>query len=184
VTDRQPVGRIGFIAAVLITAATAVNVVAAWSDRAEVSVAGIIAFLVAGMFFLMWLWPARQNAEIMCAAPHRRSRVWLTLSWLVPVVSLWFPYQIVSDIHRASQPGNPRAVADLAAVPGSPLLAAWWVLWLVNQVSSTVVTFGGNLSDSTIGLLDVIGRVALVGAAVLIIVIIREISVWQRPVPG
>jgi Domain of unknown function (DUF4328) len=177
----KPIDRVGFAAAVLIGIAAVVNAATAWSDRTDVAIAATIALIVAGLAFLMWLWQARQNAEILSRAPHRRSRVWLTLSWLIPVVNLWFPYQIVADIYRASRPDNPRDLADLRTVPGSPLLPVWWILWLVGNILAIVVAYDTDLSDDTARLLLIINALAMLGAGALLILIMRKISEWQRP---
>lgn len=181
----KPVGRAGNAAVVLIIIAAILNAVAAiWWDRTDLGLAATIGLVVAGMFFLMWLWQARQNAEILCAARHRRSRVWLTLGWLIPGLNLWFPYQIVDDIHRASRPGNPDSVTELRTVPGSWRLPTWWASWLVNNIAAAVLAVDSTLDDGTVAWLLRVGAVGLAGAAVLVIMIIREISAWQAPGRG
>ena len=177
----KPVSRAGFVAAVLIGVAAVVNAATLWSDGDGVAIAATIALIVAGIAFLAWLWQARQNAEILCPAPHRRSRVWLTLSWLIPFVNLWFPYQIVADVYRASRPDNPRGLADLRTVAGSPLLPAWWALWLVSNIVAIVVAYDTALTDDTARLLLIINAITTLGAGALLIMIMREISAWQRP---
>lgn len=62
------------------------------------------AIAVVGIVFVIWLMRARENAENLSPYPHRRTRGWLFGGWLVPVVNLWFPKQIVDDIWRASSP--------------------------------------------------------------------------------
>jgi hypothetical protein len=51
----------------------------------------------------------------------------------------------------------------------------------VNTVATTVVTLGRGLSDDSVRLLVIIGSWTLVGAAVLIIMIMWEITAWQTP---
>jgi hypothetical protein len=51
--------------------------------------------------------------------------VWVWLGWVIPVVSLWFPYQVVRDILRATC-GAVRGVS----VPRN-LLGPWWTSWLL-----------------------------------------------------
>ncbi|GAB7191290.1 hypothetical protein NUM3379_19970 [Kineococcus sp. NUM-3379] len=70
-----------------------------------------------------WLEAVRANAEVLSpGAHHARSRSWTRLAWIAPVVSWWFPYQVVRDVARASSPAAPDA--------SGPLLATWWALWL------------------------------------------------------
>lgn len=67
----------------------------------------------------MWLVSLRRLAEaVVPGALHRRSTFWAGAGWVVPIVSLWFPYQVVSDLVRAFG----------ARVRG---LLVWWAAWLV-----------------------------------------------------
>lgn len=64
----------------------------------------IVAFVVLlGAFVVtcLWLWRARKNVELLSpTSRHARSRGWVWGGWLVPVVSLWFPFQVVRDVLR------------------------------------------------------------------------------------
>jgi Domain of unknown function (DUF4328) len=147
----------------------------------------VVAFLAAGIVFLTWLWSARQNAEMLCAAPHRRTRGWLTGSWFCPVVNLWFPYQIMDDIYRASRPDTPRDLADLRAVSGSPLLGWWWALWLATIPATIVATANDDVTVDSLrvtAIADTASALSDAGAAVLIILIMRRITAWQTRGPA
>lgn len=96
-------------------------------------------------------------------------------------MNLWFPYQVVADVYRASRPDNPRSLADLRTVAGSPLLPVWWALWLVSNIVAIVVAYDTDLTDDTARLLLIINAITTLGAGALLIMIMREISAWQRP---
>jgi hypothetical protein len=49
------------------------------------------------------------------------------LGWWVPIVSVWFPFQVVRDVLRGSR------------LPGSAVVGFWWAAWLTLAVTSTVV---------------------------------------------
>jgi hypothetical protein len=49
------------------------------------------------------------------------------LGWIVPVVSLWFPFQITGDIRRAGLPDRRRRKT-------TRLPALWWTCWLHSGV--------------------------------------------------
>lgn len=85
----------------------------------------------AGVASLVWLWRVRRNAERMSATPHRRRELWVWLAWFVPVVQLWFPYQVVADVWRASEPTHPRELA-LPARPTPRWLPVWWVTFVAS----------------------------------------------------
>ncbi len=74
----------------------------------------LAAFVVTGF----WLLNLRRVAE--WASPsthHRRSSYWAFLGWIVPVVNLWFPYQVVADASR----GVGSKVKNVMP---------WWIAWL------------------------------------------------------
>ena len=49
-----------------------------------------------------WLIDLRRVADWAAPGhPHRRSSWWALAAWVVPVVNLWFPYQLVADCSRA-----------------------------------------------------------------------------------
>lgn len=131
--------------------------------------------LAAGIVTAVWLWRSRRFAEAVTPWwSHARSRVWVWLGWIVPVVSLWFPLQVVRDV---------RAATLRAERPG---LGGWWAAWLVGGFAANA---GGRLmtSDSpdvwsALPVLDAVAAVALVIAAVLWARVVREVGDGQRAV--
>lgn len=75
--------------------------------------------------FVVWFHRTRVNAEVFAPEYHRRKRGWAIWGWIVPVVNLWFPRQIATDIWNASADGKSRSEG---------LLNSWWALWIVNLV--------------------------------------------------
>ncbi|WAL68665.1 DUF4328 domain-containing protein [Amycolatopsis cynarae] len=165
----------------LAGAATDTDVEAVDSDALAVlaSWPTILVWIACGVAFLVWLWRARINAELNNdAAVQRRSRGWVVGAWIAPVVNLWYPYQIVSDIWRASSPRPPAPVA---------LINAWWaafvaaglvkpIQWRLAEQESSLPDVLGNANMSTLLTgLDVV-------AGTLLILVIRRITAWQNQV--
>jgi len=71
----------------------------------------------------LWLLEARTQSELLTTERPRRARGWIWAGWLVPIVSFWFPLQIVRDIRNAADLGRqgPRR---------GPATGLWWALWL------------------------------------------------------
>lgn len=61
---------------------------------------------VTAVLFCVWLFQARRNAERIADRAHRWSRPWVIFGWVVPIVSLWVPKQIVDDVWSASAGGG------------------------------------------------------------------------------
>ncbi|GAB7028943.1 hypothetical protein JCM4914_04040 [Streptomyces platensis subsp. malvinus] len=143
-----------------------------------VSLPSVVAWVAAGVVFLVWLWRARFNAELLGgAAAQRRSRGWVVGGWFTPVANLWVPYQVVSDIWRASAPRRP--------VP-TGLVLAWWAPLVVSAVLgrallglyvSEEITEESLLSAAKLSTLSTVLDVV---AGLLVLVIIRRITVWQN----
>ena len=96
-------------------------------------VASRILMLVTAIVFLAWFRGARINAE--GRGWHQRlARGWTFWGWIVPVVNLWIPLQVMDDIWQASFPRRPRGwVAWL------PML--WWTCWVLSEA---LVMLGGG----------------------------------------
>lgn len=73
--------------------------------------------------FLIWFHRARINAERL-GWRQRRARAWTFWGWIVPIVGLWIPFQLMGDIWRAGLPPARRSMT--AWLP-----ALWWASWLL-----------------------------------------------------
>lgn len=86
-----------------------------------------ITIFVWSIVFVVWFRRARINAEGH-GYRQRRARGWAFWGWIVPVVNLWFPFQIMGDIWRAGlPPADRRKTAWLPAL--------WWTCWLFSGLS-------------------------------------------------
>lgn len=103
----------------------------------------------------------------------RRSRPWVWLGWWVPIVSFWFPLQIVDDVRRATAKNQTRR----------PALGVWWTAWIVALLATNL---SGRLFNSedvlshdaiiVVTMLDTLSAIALVIACINWISIIRGIT--------
>ena len=105
----------------------------------------------------VWLWRARGNAEYLAPdAPHTLNRGWVWGSWVVPVIFLWFPYQVVRDVAGATRDDTGgREGPERPGRPGRPsrrLVGLWWGAWvaylLTTQVVSRIMPWDGNPTSS------------------------------------
>jgi hypothetical protein len=111
--------------------------------------------LVAGwVSSALWLTRARELSRRMYPDyPQARSARWVWLAWIVPLVCLWFPYQLLRDVRAASDDGR-----------RTRLVARWWTLWLLVGLGALVL---GLLVEPGSGEhADAAAAVALVTAAV------------------
>ncbi|SDC10815.1 DUF4328 domain-containing protein [Nocardioides lianchengensis] len=125
------------------------------------------------------LWLSRCRSNIDTFAPHRhhaRSRFWVWLCWWVPIVSLWFPFQVVRDVQVADPSGRPPV-----------RLGWWWTGWLTYQILSQgtgrMTSTDGVMSEgvaTALPVLETIATVALVVALVRWVAIVRRTTEGQR----
>ena len=88
----------------------------------------LVAVLAAWVATAWWLVDLRRVAD--WAAPdyrHRRSDWWALAAWVVPIVNLWFPYQLVAD--------NSRALGSRART-----FWPWWIAWLLISTGTGFVS--------------------------------------------
>lgn len=139
--------------------------------------ASLFLYIAAGVVFLVWLWRARINSELTGGiAEHRRSRGWVIGGWICPVVNLWFPFQVVDDVHRTSSPH---------AAQSNGLVVGWWIAFLVGQVIDRIL-MRAYLEDEvtaenllTAANLSTVSAAVSVVSGVLVILIVKRISGWQ-----
>ncbi|WP_066372705.1 DUF4328 domain-containing protein [Herbidospora mongoliensis] len=132
--------------------------------------------LLAGIFYWVWLFRVRANAEAL--SPHvkqRLGRVWLVLGWIVPIISFWFPKQIVDDIWTASDPQQRK--------PGG-LAMTWWITWVLSVFGSNLVArfvFGSTeLADlQSAALIEMIFFPLTLVSGILAIMVLNKITSLQ-----
>ena len=137
----------------------------------------IPAFIASYVVGCLWLQRARSNAErISPGWPHARSRVWVWLGWWVPIVSFWFPYQVVRDV-RAGSPGHARTSGGVGA---------WWTFYLLFlltwRVAGATVPISGVPDADLARLLPWVESVATVAMLVCLVLwlrLVREITTAQ-----
>jgi len=102
-----------------------------------VTVFEVLALLAGWVLGSMWLHRARKNAEALApGAHHARSAGWAWGGWVCPIVSFWFPFQVVRDVHRAVSPTST-----------SSLTGWWWALYLVMTLGTNIM--GNATADAT-----------------------------------
>ena len=162
---------------VLLAASAAAGLVSVGLPGAEIGVVLLRLSLIP--VFLVWFYRARKNADGR-GQRQRWSPGWAIGAWVVPIVNLWFPYQIMADIWRANLPTDRRN--QPAVLPGFG-----WGCWLIGG------GFGGGFwgtAGPSVGAARVVaGLFALVtaAAAILLTVVVRTVThgpVGREPAPA
>ncbi|MEU9116573.1 DUF4328 domain-containing protein [Streptomyces sp. NPDC048483] len=166
----------------LTGASTIVDLEAADTFSSFVSIPTLVVYIAAGVVFLVWLWRARINAELLGGpTAQRRSRGWVVGGWFARVANLRFPYQVVWDIWRASASRRPAR---------GGLIIAWWASWVASTIISRAYLrfyLGEEITEQGLrsaANLSTLGMVLELAAGGLIVLIINRITAWQTQRPA
>lgn len=132
--------------------------------------------LVGALTFIMWLWRAYGNLPVLGQRTLRRGRGWTIGAWFVPLLNLVWPFQLVRDTWRASDPDGPReGVSDISRVSVSALLAWWWALWLLPRAVLLVATLSYRSAEG----LDELQPATMVFVVADAVTVVAALLAWQ-----
>jgi hypothetical protein len=118
-------------------------------------VEGVLLLLTA-LVFLLWFRRAYWNLLALGAGRLRYTGGWAVWGWLVPLLSLVRPKQLLNDIWRASDPAVPVGRPEAwRRRPVPSVLIWWWLVFLASVVARAVTTesFHALVQVMTFGLL-------------------------------
>ena len=101
-----------------------------WLTERAVSGVQLLCMGLTALAFLFWLYRVRVNVRALGMRKMRYRREWTLLGFLIPILNLHRPYQVVREIWQASDPETGGPVG-WKAVRTPRMLAYWWLLLLV-----------------------------------------------------
>lgn len=111
------------------------------ADPTALTAYDLVGFLTIPLWIASWLvtaaWLARAHRIVDTLRPGRQrlSRVWAWIGWVVPIVSLWFPKQLVDDISATGR----ELAAERGATIDRPATLGWWISYLVMLIGTQVL---------------------------------------------
>lgn len=160
-----------------------------WAQRTTTSWlfgARLACLVVTAIAFLAWLYQARVNVRALGARRLRYERSWTLLGFLVPVLNVFRPYQVMREIWQASDPEVENAFAWKTA-PVPPLLRCWWALFvgwaaLLTLTGLSELGAGANLAkiQLSVGLQLLTDLIAGLAASLTCFVVLRLSETQQR----
>jgi hypothetical protein len=136
------------------------------------AVAWLVSAVMLAALIVTCVWLSECRKFAMVVKPfyhHQRGAVWVWLGWVIPVVSLWFPYQVVRDLRRST-------------IRNSSGIAAWWTGWVVASIytyETNRLVLRGDYSALLYGY-EIITTCALVIAFIGWLRIVHELTRAQR----
>jgi hypothetical protein len=138
------------------------------------------AFLVGGILGIVWFRRAYKNLKSMGRNSYGPG--WAIAGWIVPIMSLFRPYQMAKELVRES----PRVRGN----EGTGLVGLWWLAYVAGTLGNQVI---GRLRQDTLDdvILNDTLRVVLIGLSVaagvawiaIIRVVTRRQDAWFDPPP-
>ena len=134
-------------------------------------------WIAAIVTFCMWLHRVIRNMPALGSVDPRWSPARAVVYCFIPIIWLAHPLRSVLDVWRASEPSARWIdVSMRKTMPTPMLLVGWWALWLIGNYGTNI---GSRLSGTAAAVLDIAGGICIAGAAVLCIVIVRELTQRQ-----
>jgi len=144
--------------------------------RTVITAVNFIMLLLSMIFFIMWFRRAYYNLHNLPWHNARHSEGWAAGSWFVPILSLFWPYQIMEDIWKGTQ----NAIKERFGEPQSTaIIAWWWAFYLVNNFFGYISAFATKGAADVEELLTAT-KVEFIGEIISIAAIIITIKVIQR----
>jgi hypothetical protein len=147
----------------------------AWTVRREDDLAmfralDLLAFVVIAVVFIVWTHRVYRNL-VRLGAGHRHSTGWAIGAWITPIVSFWWPKQIVEDVWRGTAPAGEPAYAR------GGLIDAWWTVYVS---AGLVRLFIGNGEGAGAVAWDAVPESLLTVAGILAFWVVTRVTERQE----
>ncbi len=102
--------------------------------------------------FIAWIHRCRVNVRAFGCRRFRYPRIWAIIGFFVPILNFFRPYQVVSEVWRASDPRSVETPVAWIPIPVSRYVLAWWVTLLVSAFLEILA--GGLVTHSSVTIED------------------------------
>ena len=112
---------------------------------------GVVGFAIA-ILFLLWFYRAASTGW-SSGLPARRGPMIATLSFIIPILNLWWPYQAALDMVPAGDPHR-------------GVIRRWWALWLTAMLCGALIYPAAAVYTETAArVVAGVGAIAMLAAA-------------------
>jgi hypothetical protein len=154
--------------------------------RNTLFISRMVFFGATAVAFIAWLHRARINVRAFGCRRFRYPRIWAIIGFIVPILNLFRPYQVVSEVWRASDPRSVETPVAWIAMPVSHYVLAWWVTLLASVfleiLAGGLVTHSGFTIDDLFAArsVGVLAGITSASSAVLAYLVISGIEESQQ----
>lgn len=101
-----------------------------WDSFAKIMILTVIGV---GIALVRWLGACYEYAKETLKVTGFSQETWKALGWIIPIMHIFKPYQVLSEIYKAGAPDYVGGDAWKRA-SGSGLLIIWWIFWIITHM--------------------------------------------------
>jgi len=145
----------------------------------------LVLMVTIAVLLIIWMWRVAKNAEALGRTNPRWTAGWTIGGWFIPFANFVIPVLVMQQLWRGSDPDVPRGDPLWSSRPGSALVGWWWALYLVSTLRFGI---GGDADElktlRTEDTVAAIGMAVTIGAAILLILVVRRLTRRQQTALG
>ena len=150
-----------------------------------IAVVYFIIFVIASIIFLVWVNRANKNINSFQRPVPRFTSGWAVGWFFIPIMSLFRPYQVVSEIWKASNPEIDPELNTVEHLPSSAVVALWWAFFLlsnfIGNIAARLLFDDDTITDLLTSTYAYIVSYAIdIVGLIITIVMVRKISQMQE----
>jgi len=152
-----------------------------------------LALLIAWIFFLIWFYRAHGNLRALGVRRGRYASRWSILLFFVPLLNLYYTYDLVKELWKQSSPDLgfsddflKQHAATLEQYPSKTALVGWWWGFTIASIvaartSLRIEMLGAGTSDQiTVTWITMISDALAITASIMLILVVKKIDVRQE----
>lgn len=144
-----------------------------------IAIGYLLCFVVTAILFWQWMRRAYNNLPTF-GRVGQHNTAWAFWGWVVPIMNLFRPYQMMKELWLAPSPQGPNRDATL--------IGWWWAFWLIDGfIGQTVLRQYRDPSSidalTTVTQVEMAGSVLNIATGVLGLLIIKRITLMQSTTP-
>ena len=96
----------------------------------------------------MWFRRAYANLHRLGLKYIKHKDHWAIWSWIVPIISLWYPVGIMSEIWNETGEQAKKLNPDFKIPEGKFVIGIWWALFLINNIIGRIMLRNGLIDET------------------------------------
>lgn len=143
----------------------------------------MIGFIISAVTFIRWFRRAYYNLhQNINYLSH--SENWAVISWVIPILNLYRPFQIMREIYIESKELLAKNGVSINQKFTSLILGSWWTLWIINNFIGQYVfraTMNAESIDEYISstMAGMVGNIIGIPLALITIKVIKDYSIVE-----